>query len=355
MDESIGGSVVASKADMTAELAADTDDREETTVLQWDEDVRAVLAARRARPTLQELGVERSRTMLEQAPLPSGPEMRSVRSTEFDGPHGRVPVRIYTPEGSVSPAPALVWFHGGGMIMGSLESWDHLARALAVASGAVVVNVGYRLAPEHRYPVANDEAYAAVEWVAAQHVSLGLDPARIAVGGDSAGGSLAAATALRARDAGGPTLVQQVLVYPGIERRSPRQSMVEFADSPFLCATDVDWMKSLYLGDDPTADDQYGVPALADDLSGLPAAIVVSARFDPLRDGVEEFGVRLRDAGVATALLRYPGVGHGFLVQVGSFARADTAVAEIGALVRARFSRPPAFAETHATTSEVHS
>ncbi len=121
--------------------------------------------------------------------------MRSVRSTEFDGPHGRVPVRIYTPEGSVSPAPALVWFHGGGMIMGSLESWDHLARALAVASGAVVVNVGYRLAPEHRYPVANDEAYGAVEWVAAQHVSLGLDPARIAVGGDSAGGSLAAATA----------------------------------------------------------------------------------------------------------------------------------------------------------------
>lgn len=338
MDESIGGSVVASKADVAVELTADTDYREETRVLQWDDDVRAVLAARQARLTLQELGVERSRNMLEQAPRRHGPEMRSVRSTEFDGPHGSVPVRIYSPEGCDSPAPALVWFHGGGMIMGSLESWDHLARALAVASGAVVVNVGYRLAPEHRYPVANDEAYAAVEWVAAQHDSLGVDPARIAVGGDSAGGSLAAAAALRARDDGGPALVQQVLVYPGIERRTARASMIEFGDSPFLCATDVDWMKSLYLGDDPAADDAYGVPALAADLSGLPAAIVVSARFDPLRDGVEEFGSRLRDAGVETALLRYPGVGHGFLVQIGSFARADAALAEIGALVRAKFA-----------------
>lgn len=355
MDESIGGSVVASKADVTAELTADRDYREETTVLQWDDDVRAVLAARRARPTLQELGVERSRTMLEQAPRRHGPEMRTVRSTEFDGPYGSVPVRIYTPEGCKAPAPALVWFHGGGMIMGSLESWDHVARELAAASGAVVVNVGYRLAPEYRYPVANDEAYAAVEWVAGQHGSLGIDPARIAVGGDSAGGSLAAATALRARDIGGPAVVQQVLVYPGIERRTARASMVEFADSPFLCATDIDWMKSLYLGEDPTTDDLYGVPALARDLSRLPAAVVVSAQFDPLRDGVEEFGRRLRDAGVATALLRYPGVGHGFLVQVGSFARADAAVAEIGALVRARFSLPSASTTAHDAPTEIPS
>ncbi|NKV07564.1 alpha/beta hydrolase fold domain-containing protein [Rhodococcus hoagii] len=297
-------------------------------MLQWDEGRAGVLAARRARPTLQELGVERSRTMLGTSP-PAQRARDAQRAVDGSstGQHGRVPVRI-SPEGSVSPAPALVWFHGGGMIMGSLESWDHsLGRCRRVGGRR-----GQRRVPPRsgntgiRWPTTR--AYGAVEWVAAQHVSLGLDPARIAVGGDSAG-SLAAATALRARDAGGRRWFSRL----GVSRyRAPVAAAVDGrVRGQSLPLRDRCGLDEIPLpGRRPTADDQYGVPALADDLSGLPAAIVVSARFDPLRDGVEEFGVRLRDAGVATALA-LSGVGHGFLVQVGSFARADTAVAEIGA------------------------
>jgi acetyl esterase len=224
------------------------------------------------------------------------------------------------------------------MIMGSLDSFDRLAREVAAATHAVVVNVDYRLAPEHRYPVANDEALEVVRWLHANYREWSVDPTRIGVGGDSAGGALATATALRVRDTGGPTLAQQVLVYPGVERRVNRPSMEEFGNSPFLNAGDIDWMKGLYLGDDPSSDDHYGVPAIASSLDDLPPAIVAYGANDPLRDGVEDYGRRLQDAGVMTAMLRYPGVGHGFMMQTANFARARQAMADIGALVAARFS-----------------
>ncbi len=164
-----------------------------------------------------------------------------------------------------------------------------------------------------------------------------MDPARIGVGGDSAGGCLAAATALRSRDENGPAIAQQVLFYPGIERRTDRPSMCEFGDSPFFTAEDIDWMKNLYLGDDPATDDAYGVPALADSLAGLPPAILAVGYGDPLRDAVEAYGDRLRAADVPTAQLPFPGVGHGFAMQAPSVARARAAIAEVGALVSARF------------------
>jgi len=234
--------------------------------------------------------------------------------------------------------PALVWFHGGGMIMGTLDSFDRLAREVAESTRAVVINVDYRLAPEHRYPVAHDDAWAALRWAHDNAHDLGLDPDRIGVGGDSAGGGLAAATALRARNEGGPRIAQQVLVYPGLERRCDRPSMRRFGDSPFLRAEDIDWMKSLYLGDDPAEDDEYGTPVLATDLSGLPPAVVICGYADPLRDGVEDYGRRLQEAGVPTAVIRYPGVGHGFFMQTHALARARAAMAEVGALVAARFA-----------------
>lgn len=308
----------------------------------WDPDVEEIVrrAAAAGAGPLHLRGVEGAREALESIVRPPGPEMTAVTDDVVNGPHGPVPVRIYQPR-AVSDsrsAPALVWFHGGGVIMGSLASFDRLARDIAQATGAVLVNVEYRLAPEHRYPVANDEAYAALCWVHESAERLGIDRGRIGVGGDSAGGGLAAATALRARDEGGPAIAQQVLFYPGLERRRDRPSMREFGDSPFLTAADIDWMKCLYLGDDPSTDDQYGVPALASSLEDLPPAVIAVGHADPLRDGVEEYGARLREAGSPTALLRYPGVGHGFAMQVASVARARAAVAEVGALVAARFA-----------------
>jgi len=308
----------------------------------YDPDVRKLVEAIRARRvgSLQDTGIEAARHSLESIVRPPGPDMRSVQTRDFTGPHGTVPVRIYRPHSTPDrDAPALVWFHGGGMIMGTLDSFDRLAREVAESARAVVINVGYRLAPEHRYPVAHDEACAALRWAHDNAHDLGLDPDRIGVGGDSAGGGLAAATALRARNDGGPRIAQQVLVYPGLERRCDRPSMRRFGDSPFLRAEDIDWMKSLYLGDDPEKDDEYGTPVLATDLRGLPPAVVICGYADPLRDGVEDYGRRLQEAGVSTALIRYPGVGHGFFMQTHALARAREAMTEVGALVSARFAQ----------------
>jgi acetyl esterase len=316
----------------------------DTRVHVWDPEVQAIVDAMAAMPTtsMRERGVTASREMLERIARAPGPDMRSVDSREFAGPHGSVPVRIYIPHSAPTTlAPALVWFHGGGMILGSLDSFDVMARELASATSAVIVNVGYRLAPEFRYPVANDEAYAALRWTHDEAERLHLDRNRIGVGGDSAGGSLAAATALRARDSAGPKIAQQVLVYPGLERARDRPSMREFSDTPFLPVTDIPWMKSLYLGDDESRDEAYGTPALADDLHGLPSAIVVSAHGDPLRDSVEDYARRLQTASVQTALLRYPGVGHGFFMQTQSVSRARAAMSEVGALAAARFAARP--------------
>ncbi|MGQ4267469.1 alpha/beta hydrolase [Nocardiopsis changdeensis] len=305
-----------------------------------DPDVRALVRAAEAngaRP-FSELGVAAARRMVESSPAPPAPEMHEVRDTGFDGPHGGVPVRVYRPLPGREPAPALVYLHGGGMVTGSVGSFDSLARHLAAACGAVVLSVDYRLAPEHRYPVANEEAYASLLWAVGNAPELGVDPARLAVAGDSAGGSLAAAAALRARDENGPALAGQVLLYPGLERANDRPSMVEFADGPILRRADVEWLKEQYLGPDPSADTPQGVPSLAGDLSGLPWSVVVTAHSDPLRDGAEEYARRLRESGVPTALLRYPGVCHGFMAQAGWIRRASTAFREVGALVRARFA-----------------
>ncbi|ANY22249.1 alpha/beta hydrolase [Gordonia terrae] len=310
---------------------------------KWDPDVEVLIARMEAagvRP-LREQGVARARQVLESIPRPPGPDMSAVTDAAAESSEGPVPLRIYRPhQASATGAPALVWFHGGGMIMGSLDSFDRLAREIAAATGCVIVNVDYRLAPEHSFPAGNDDAYTALIWTHQQARELGLDPTRIGVGGDSAGGGLAASTALRSRNEGGPSVAQQVMFYPGLERRRDRPSMREFGDSPFLTAEDIDWMKDMYLGPDASLDDQYGTPALADDLSGVAPAIIAVGSGDPLRDGVEEYGTRLRDAGVPTAQLRYPGVGHGFVMQTAALARARSAVTEVGALVAARFRVP---------------
>ncbi len=310
----------------------------------WDPDVAVIVERMIAAgaPASWQRGVEASRAMLEAIRRPPGPAMAAVTDAVAEGPNGPVPLRLYRPRAAPDRgAPALVWYHGGGMIMGSLESFDRLARDMAEATGAVIVNVGYRLAPEHRYPAGNQDAYAAFEWVHARGAELGIDPLRLGVGGDSAGGGLAASTALRSRNTGGPPVAQQVMFYPGVARRDDSESMRRFGNSVFLTAEDVDWMKNMYLGEDPALDDEYGTPAIAKDLTGLPPAIIAVGQGDPIRDSVESYGDRLRAAGVQVAQLRYPGVGHGFAMQAASVARARLAIAEVGALVAARFAAPP--------------
>jgi acetyl esterase len=266
--------------------------------------------------------------------------MESVEDVNLAGPHGPLPVRLYRPSSDPAP-PAIVFFHGGGMIMGSIESYDHLARQLSASCSAVVASVDYRLAPEHKYPTATDEAYFATQWIHEYARDLGVDGGRIAVAGDSAGGCLAAAVCLMARDRGGPPVLAQLLIYPGVDRDYETPSIKEFSAGPILTLPDIVWMKDAYLGSGEEPDDPDAVPANCTNLSGLPDAIVVTAANDPIRDGCENYGIRLRDAGVQTALLRYPGVYHGFFSQAHLLRRARVAMTEVAALVRAKFERDP--------------
>jgi acetyl esterase len=236
----------------------------------------------------------------------------------------------------------LVYFHGGGMVMGSNRSFEPLARMLAAHSNATVVSVDYRLAPEFPAPAQFDDAYTATEWVAGHAEQLGVDVTRLAIAGDSAGGSLAAAVALAARDRGGPDICCQVLLYPGLDRDMGAESMVALTDAPMLAHDDIVYMHELAdAGGGPR--DAYRFPAYATDLSGLPPAIVVTAECDPIRSWGERYAARLQDAGVQTTVTRYPGMYHGFLMRSDATARGRLAIAEIGALVRAKFDHPVQF------------
>jgi acetyl esterase len=237
----------------------------------------------------------------------------------------------------------LVYFHGGGMVLGSNHSFEPLARNLAHASGATVVAVEYHLAPEAPPPAQFDDAYTATAWVAANAAELRLDPGRIGVIGDSAGGTLAAAVALAARDRGGPALFCQVLLYPGVDRDMTVPSLTTLESAPMLTLDDIHYMNELAdAGTGPPAH-PYLVPAYATNLSQLPQAIVVTAAVDPIRDWGERYAERLRDAGVQTTVTRYPGVYHGFLMRSETVARGGLALAEIGALIRAKFAHPLPF------------
>ncbi|MGQ0802430.1 MAG: alpha/beta hydrolase [Actinomycetota bacterium] len=234
-----------------------------------------------------------------------------VEDRTVPGPAGEIPVRVYRPTDDTS-LPVLVWFHGGGWTIGSLETHDNTCRSLANAVGCVVVSVDYRLAPEHKFPAAAEDAFAATQWVT-QHVSeLGGDPKRIAVGGDSAGGNLAAVVSLLARDGGGPALAFELLVYPVTDHEFESPSMHENATGYFLELESMRWFYNQYLRDERDGADWRFSPARAADLSGLPPAFVLTAEFDPLRDQGEAYAGQLEAAGVPVEARRYDGVFHGF-------------------------------------------
>ncbi len=265
----------------------------------------------------------------------------SVEDRAVPGPAGDIPVRVYRPDVD-GPAPVLVFLHGGGWVIGNLDSHDVPCRALCRDAEAVVVSVDYRLAPEHPFPAALDDAWAALTWVAAHPDDVGGDASRIAVGGDSAGGNLAALLALRARDEGGPSLVHQMLVYPVTDLASESPSYVENGDGYFLTAETMRWFIGHYLG----ADREHGDPSdprisplRADDLSGLPPAQVLTAEFDPLRDEGDAYASRLAEAGVAVDHVTHPGLVHGFIGM--GMLSPDCATAAAAAAARLRAALHP--------------
>lgn len=291
------------------------------------------------------ISVREARAQMEVGALMLGkpPKVGRLVDTTFPGPAGPVRLRLTAPA-DPGPLPALVYFHGGGFVVGSLNSHDNLCRTLTNAAGVAVVSVDYRLAPEHPFPAAVEDATAAVAWLAdpANAAALGLDPARLAVGGDSAGGNLAAVVARRARDRGGPRLALQVLLYPVVDCDLDTPSYRENAAGYMLTRDAMAWYWSQYVPDPARRSDPDAAPLRADDLAGLPPALVVTAGYDVLRDEAEAYARRLAAAGVPVRLARHPGMIHGFLRRHALFDAGRAALAEVAAALRDALAGPAA-------------
>jgi acetyl esterase/lipase len=240
----------------------------------------------------------------------------TIEDREIPGPPGAppIPVRIYTPEQAVRSRPALLDIHGGGFISGSIEMEHAFAVNIARELGATVVAVEYRLAPEHPFPAGVEDCYAALCWLHDTAAELGIDRERIAVGGQSAGGGLTAATVLMARDRGGPPVCFQFLGIPELDHRLETASMRDFVDTPIWHRANAEVSWRCYLGDDPGEVSCYASPAIATDLSGLPPAYVTTMEFDPLRDEAIIYALRMMEAGVSVELHNFPGTFHGSAV-----------------------------------------
>lgn len=286
-------------------------------------------------PPVREQSVEDARWLMEKTVLILGPPEQVAEAGDLavPGPDGDIRVRLYKPQAE-GPLPVVVYFHGGGWVTGSLNTHDNFCRALANAYGGAVLSVGYRLAPEHKYPAAAEDAYAATKWAAQQAEEFGLNASRIAVAGDSAGGNLAAAVALMARDRGGPPLACQVLIYPAVDTDFERPSYRDNAEGYMLTADGMKYFWEQYLPDGLQTQDPFAAPMRADDLSGLPPAIVVTAHYDVLRDEGDAYAARLEQTGVPTTHLRYDGMIHGFLRRLNRFDVARQALDDIARSLR---------------------
>ncbi len=285
-----------------------------------DPQARAVidLVIRSGRPAYHQLSPKDARQLFREtrpASTPTPPQIGMVRDLTADGPLGPIPLRVYRPAGvpASTPLAVLVFFHGGGWVIGDLETHDVLCRQLTAGSGVSVVSVDYRLAPEHKFPAAVDDAWAATRWVVAHAGELAVDASRLAVGGDSAGGNLAAVVALLARDKGAPAIAVQVLIYPVTDLVGETRSYRDFAEGYLLTREGMRWFIAHYLTAEAEAADWRASPLRAQSLAGLPPALIVTAGFDPLRDEGEAYAERLRDAGVRVDSVCYGGMIHGFV------------------------------------------
>jgi acetyl esterase len=262
-------------------------------------------------PAMTEVPPPAAREMY-RAMQPPAPEIEvgAVEDRSVPGPDGDVPIRVYRPAGD-GPFGLHVFFHGGGWVIGDLDTHDADCRELCVGAGVVVVAVDYRLAPEHPFPAAPEDCYAATVWAAEHAGELGARPGPISVGGDSAGGNLAAVVSLLARDRGGPEIALQLLVYPVTDAAMDTASFTENGDGYMLTAEGMHWFWDHYCTEADRTDPRAS-PMRAPDLSGLPRALVMTAEYDPLRDEGEAFARRLQEAGVTAEAQRYDGLIHGF-------------------------------------------
>ena len=272
------------------------------------------LVIKSGRPAYNTLSPKDARQLFREtrpASTPQPPAIGTVRDLSADG----VPVRVYRPAGvpDGTRLPALVYFHGGGWVIGDLETHDVLCRQITAEAGITVVSVDYRLAPEHKFPASADDAWTATKWVAAHAGELGVDPAKLAVGGDSAGGNLAAVVALQARDAGGPKISLQVLLYPVTDVGAETQSYRDLADGYLLTREGMRWFIAHYLAKPQDAEDWRASPARAKSLTGVAPALVITAGYDPLRDEGDAYAQKLRAAGVNVDHVSYGGMIHGFI------------------------------------------
>lgn len=267
-------------------------------------------------------------------PLPMG----RVENMEIPGPAGPIPARLYVGLGAPRPPqPLLVYYHGGGWVIGDLETHDGLCRFLAEHSGCRVLSIDYRLAPEHPFPAAVEDAVAAFAWAAEHAAELGADPARIAVGGDSAGGNLSAAVCLQTRG-DGPQPAMQMLLYPVTDAVGGQASRDVFAEGFLLTRNDMDWFEGHYIPDGCDEGDPRISMMRAPDVSNLPPAYVATAGFDPLRDEGEIYASRMREAGGKVALQRHPGLIHGFANLTAICPSARTAMLEVAGALRMCFA-----------------
>ena len=293
-----------------------------------DPQIQMLLSLRAGLPPLHTLSVAEARAQFAARDFPGlrKPPIAHVTSRDMQGPGGSLPLRIYTPLG-VGPFPLMVFFHGSGFVVCSLDTHDGMCRNLCAGTGCVVVSVDYRLAPEAKFPAAPDDCLAATRWAAQNAAALGADPGSVFVAGDSAGGNLAAVTALRIRDEGGPKLLGQLLIYPVADYYDPgTPSMTENADGYGLTRAGMIWFWDHYLADTSHGADPHASPLRATTLSGLPPALVVTAEYDPLRDEGEYYADRLSEAGVPTVAERWDGMNHGFFFWPGVVDKSSAAM-----------------------------
>lgn len=281
-------------------------------------------------PPLYTLSVEQAR----QADLASiragagSPEpVAQIIDRPIPGPAGDLPIRLYRPEGD-GLFPTLIYFFGGGWTLGTIDTSDGICRSLTNAVPCMVISVGYRLAPEHKFPAAVQDCYAATRWVATHAKEINADVSRLAVGGDSAGGNLAAAVTLLAREQGGPRLLYQLLVYPSTDYLSDTPSLQENVDPYLFNKTSVAWYWDQYLATPEDGKHPLASPLQAKDLRELPPALVITAEYDPIRDQGEHYAERLKQAGVCVELTRYEGMIHGFFAMAGTLDGGKRAIVQ---------------------------
>ena len=297
--------------------------------------VRAVLERRGNSGMPESASMDDMRRLFFDTWREAGPEVFKVEDRRIPGPAGEIPVRIYTPSED-GPFPVLLEFHGGGWVFGGIESYDGNCRRLCRGADCVVVNVGYRLAPENKFPAAVDDAYAATKWVADNAASINVDPTRIAVGGDSAGANMSTVVALMARERGGPPLALQILVCPAVQRDFTPLTYDREETPPMP----VPWFWQQYLNDEADASNPYACPMHAD-LRGLPPALVITAEYDPVSDEGAAFAEKLKQAGVPTTFKHYEGMIHIFHQYPGFIDGAREAVEQEVDALKAAFAGQP--------------